>query len=161
MGAFMKEFTKSVLPHVPAFRRFASGHAMGIAAADALVMTVLKKLRARWMFLGFSDLKIEGYGLIHRLADDVAIFDEVESQAIPEYDTGIRCALRRLTTLDRSMILLTSVERLTFHEIGNALNVPAAFVINELPLARERLREIVELPLRASAHKGADFRRIK
>ena len=158
----MKEFTKNVLPHVPAFRRFASGHAMDIGAADALVMTVLKKLRARWMFFGFGDLKIEGYGLIHRLADnDVAISDEIESQAIPEYDIGIRCAVRRLSALDRSMILLTSVERLTFHEVGNALNVPATFVINELPLARERLREIVELPLRTGAHKAAHLRRIK
>lgn len=158
----MKEFTKNVLPHVPAFRRFASGHAMDIGAADALVMTALKKLKARWMFLGFCDLKIEGYGLIHRLAEnDVAIFEEVVCQAIPEYDTGIRSALTRLTALDRSMILLASVERLTFHEIGNALNVPATFVINELPLARERLREIVELPLRTGAHKAAHLRRIK
>lgn len=114
------------------------------------------------MFFGFGDLKIEGYGLIHLLADnDVAISDEIESQAIPEYDIGIRCAVRRLSALDRSMILLTSVERLTFHEVGNALNVPATFVINELPLARERLREIVELPLRTSAHKAAHLRRIK
>ncbi|MDK4723139.1 hypothetical protein PH552_27675 [Rhizobium sp. CNPSo 3968] len=135
---------------------------MDIGAADALVMTVLKMLRARWMLLGFSDLKIEGYGLIHRLAEnDVAIFEEVVCQAIPEYDTGIRSALTRLTALDRSMILLASVERLTFHEIGNALNVPATFVINELPLARERLREIVELPLRTGAHKAAHLRRIK
>lgn len=43
------------------------------------------------MFLGFGDMKIEGYGLIHSLAEnDVAIFDEVGSQAIPEHDTGSR-----------------------------------------------------------------------
>lgn len=158
----MKEFTRNVLPHVPAFRRFARGHAADIGSADALVMIALKKLKARWMFLGFGDLRIEGYGLIHSLAEsDVAIIDEVESQQMPENDTWIACTLRRLTALDRSMILLTSVEQLTFQEVGSALGIPHSFVINELPLARERLREFVEVPLRASAHKGTHLRSIK
>ena len=158
----MKEFTKNVLPHVPAFRRFASGHASDIGAADALVMTALKKLKARWMFLGFCDLKIEGYGLIHSLADDnVAISDEADSEPMRENDTGIACTLRRLTALDRSMILLTSVEQLTFQEVGSALGIPQSFVVNELPLARERLREFVEIPLRTSEPKSAHLRSIK
>jgi RNA polymerase sigma-70 factor (ECF subfamily) len=158
----MKEFTRNVLPYVPAFRRFASGHAADIGSADALVMIALKTLKARWMFLGFVGLKIEGYGLIHSLADDkAAIFDDADGEPIPEYDTGIACALRRLTTLDRSMILLTSVEQLTFQEVGSALGIPDSFVINELPLARERLREVVEIPLRTSARRGAHLRSIK
>jgi len=83
----MKEFTRNVLPYVPAFRRFASGHAADIGSADALVMIALKTLKARWMFLGFVGLKIEGYGLIHSLADDkAAIFDDADSEPIPEYD---------------------------------------------------------------------------
>lgn len=66
-----------------------------------------------------------------------------------------------MTALDRSMILLTSVEQLTFHEIGNALGLPESFVINELPLARERLSETVEIPLRTGAHKGAHLSSVK
>lgn len=112
--------------------------------------------------LGFDNVKIEGFGLIHRLAQsDLAICDGFDSKSTPENDAAIMCALRRLRTLDRSIILLTSVEQLSFHDVGNALGVPDNFVIVELPLARERLREIVELPLRTGAHKRAHLERIK
>lgn len=112
--------------------------------------------------LGLDNVKIEGFGLIHSLAQSgVAICDGFDSKSTLENDAVIVRALRRLRTLDRSMILLTSVEQLSFHDVANALGVPDSFVINELPLARERLREIVELPLRTGAHKRAHLERIK
>jgi len=112
--------------------------------------------------LGFDNVKIEGFGLIHSLAkSDVAICDGLDSKSMTENDDVIVRALRRLRRLDRSMILLTSVEQLSFHDVGSALGVPYSFVINELPLARERLREIVERPLRTGAHKRVHLERVK
>ncbi len=158
----MNEFATTVLQYVPAFRRFACGHTGGIQAADILVLAALKRLQVKWLFLKQEKPKLDGFGIIHRLIEGgiKGVPAKISLDRIPETDAEIANALRSLPATDRSIVLLASVELLAFEEIAHVLRVPVSFVIGELPYARERVRQVVESPLRSRPHKGAHLRRV-
>ncbi|NNH43716.1 sigma factor-like helix-turn-helix DNA-binding protein [Rhizobium laguerreae] len=159
----MKNFSEAVLPHLPSLRRFARGHCTDVDAADILVLSTLKKLRARWLWMGHSNVRLSALRLMCGLADG-------QASAMPSADhsenygqkfIGPTMALSKLAPVQRSSILLTSVERLSHREAAQVLNISEDELLRLLPQAREQLRLIVEAPFRQTLIKGPYLRRVK
>jgi RNA polymerase sigma-70 factor (ECF subfamily) len=53
-------------------------------------------------------------------------------------------AVNRLTAEHRQILLLVSVEELSYREIADELDIPLGTVMSRLARARERLREMIE-----------------
>ncbi|TBF82680.1 sigma factor-like helix-turn-helix DNA-binding protein [Rhizobium leguminosarum] len=159
----MKNFSEAVLPHLPSLRRFARGHCPDVDAADVLVLSTLKKLRARWLWMGHSNVRLSALRLMCGLVDG-------QASAMPSADhsenygqefIGPTMALSKLAPVQRSSILLTSVERLSHREAAQVLNISEDELLRLLPQAREQLRLIVEAPLRQTLIKRPYLRRVK
>lgn len=74
---------------------------------------------------------------------------------------GPAIALSKLAPVQRSSILLTSVERLSHREAAQVLDISDGELLRLLPQARERLRLIVEAPFRQTLINRPYLRRVK
>jgi RNA polymerase sigma-70 factor (ECF subfamily) len=74
---------------------------------------------------------------------------------------GPAIALSKLAPVQRSSILLTSVERLSHREAAQVLDISEGELLRLLPQAREQLRLIVEAQFRQTLIKRPYLRRVK
>lgn len=66
---------------------------------------------------------------------------------IPSYQCGdeVHAAFKKLSSMERSCILLKSVEQFSYKEIAHILEIPAATVMTHLARGRAKLRrELIE-----------------
>ncbi|WP_409995680.1 MULTISPECIES: hypothetical protein [Rhizobium] len=159
----MKNFSEAVLPHLPSLRRFARGHCQDVDAADALVLATLKKLRVRWLWMGHSNVRLSALRLMCRLVDGQASATPTadHSENYGQKFIGPAIALSKLAPVQRSSILLTSVERLSHRETAQVLDTSDGELLRLLPQVREQLRLIVEAPFRQTLIKRPYLRRVK
>lgn len=89
-----------------------------------------ERLHARWLtWFGRAD------------ADDEALGDNTESIIMAQADLA---AFSRLPTQQRALLLLVSVEGLSYKEAADTLNIPIGTVMSRLSRARAALRELTE-----------------
>ncbi|MBY3483419.1 sigma factor-like helix-turn-helix DNA-binding protein [Rhizobium laguerreae] len=159
----MKNFSEAVLPHLPSLRRFARGHCQDVDAADVLVLATLKKLRARWLWMGHSNVRLSALRLMCNLVvgQSSATPSADQSENYGQKFIGPTMALSKLAPVQRSSILLTSVERLSHREAAQVLDISEGELLRLLPQAREQLRLIVEAPFRQTLIKRPYLRRVK
>jgi RNA polymerase sigma-70 factor (ECF subfamily) len=151
---------RALLAHVPGLRRYAAALAGNAADADDLVQDCIERALARYDSLREPDsLGRWLRTILHNLyvtklrrrgAASVPIEDFAEDLAlsVPPEDQGqIRDLVRALSTLSvehRQVLLLISLEGLSYREVAEVLDIPIGTVMSRLARARERLRAMLE-----------------
>jgi RNA polymerase sigma-70 factor (ECF subfamily) len=151
---------RALLAHVPGLRRYAAALAGNAADADDLVQDCIERalvrrdtLRepdslGRWLRIILHNLYVTK--LRRRGAASVPIEDFAEDLAlsVPPEDQGqIRDLVRALGSLSvehRQVLLLISLEGLSYREVAEVLDIPIGTVMSRLARARERLRSLLD-----------------
>lgn len=156
----MDEMKRLVEPLIPALRRYARALMRDLTAADDLVQDCLERAVAHWeQRRQDGDVRSWLFSILHNLAvnqmrqaarrgrhDSIDSADEVTlahppTQEAPLLQRDIIKALATLPEEQRSVLLLVSVEELSYAEVARILDIPMGTVMSRLARAREKLRE--------------------
>lgn len=149
--------------HIPALRRYARALTGEAWAADDLVQDTLERACVKWrLWLAGSDLRAWLFTLMHNLyvsqlrlagrqGELARPLDLAELEADPpapasQLDAAIdlqRCLLR-LPHEQRIVLLLVTLEDLSYAEVARIVDVPVGTVMSRLSRARARLQELME-----------------
>jgi RNA polymerase sigma factor (sigma-70 family) len=166
-------------PLIPGLRRYARALLHDRAGADDLVQDCLERVIGRWrqhrvdgnarawVFTILRNLALNRLKQTARRGAHVAIEDADEgvfATAAGQEDGLRHCDLLRglqsLTEDQRSVLLLVSVEDLSYAEAARVLNVPLGTVMSRLSRARENLSWAMEVGSPAEASPPT-LRRVK
>ena len=148
---------------IPALRRYAAALLRNREDADDLVhdclVRALAKLHTRrddadvraWLFAIMHNLFISQLRR-NKIRQTAEPLDETHDSAVsmrPEQESGLHWrdmvrALNRLPVEQRAVVLLVSVEDLSYAEAASVLGIPIGTVMSRLARGRERLRQITE-----------------
>jgi RNA polymerase sigma-70 factor (ECF subfamily) len=148
-------------PLIPALRRYARALLRDVTAADDLVQDCLERAVAHWgQRRAGGDARSWVFTILHNLAmtelkrraarsSDVD-FESVEAwlPAAPSQEDGLHYgellgALAALPEDQRSVLLLVSVEDLSYADAAKVLGIPLGTVMSRLSRAREKLLKSV------------------
>ncbi|MGO6692579.1 RNA polymerase sigma factor [Rhizobium johnstonii] len=158
----MDDLLLQVEPMIPALRRYARGLVRDIEAADDIVQDCLEKVVLNWSRRRDDNPRSWAFAILHNLAvnrlrQDARRGGSVPIEDVPEatgaraatqedtvYGHEVMAAIERLPPDQRSILLLISVEDLTYAEAAKVLEIPLGTVMSRLSRAREQLRTILE-----------------
>jgi RNA polymerase sigma-70 factor (ECF subfamily) len=172
-----------LIEHIPALRRYARALTGDAWAADDLVQDTLERACTKWrLWLAGSDLRAWLFTLMHNLyvsqlrhagrqGELARPLDVTELDADPpappaQLDAVIdlqRCLLR-LPQEQRIVLLLVTLEDLSYAEVARIVDVPVGTVMSRLSRARTRLQELMEgapAPVPADTGAAPALRRLK
>jgi len=163
----MHDILAAVEPLIPALRRYARALLRDRTAADDLVHDCLERTISRWhQRRGDGDARTWVFAILHNLAvsrlrqaarrsahvtlddaDEAALARPGSQDAHLQHGDLLR-SLAALPEDQRSVLLLISVEQLSYADAARVLNVPIGTVMSRLSRARERLHRLMdgELP---------------
>ena len=164
--------SQAIADHLPGLRRYARALTGDTWAADDLVQDTLERACSKWrLWTQGSDLRAWLFAVMHNLfvnqlrssagqaAGRTVDIDEVEhGLKAPEASLGAaldlqRCLLR-LPPDQRAILLLVSMEDMSYREIAEITGVPIGTVMSRLSRARSRLQELLDAPAGiASSHE--------
>ena len=174
--------------HIPSLRRYARALTGNAWEADDLVQDTLERACIKWrLWLAGSDLRAWLFTMMHNIyVNDIrrgirqasaginVNVDDVKDELVaPDLGTSqsidLQRCLLRLPQDQRIVLLLVSLEDLSYEEVARITGVPIGTVMSRLSRARSRLRELMEpaaTPLApavdtASSHPTALLRRLK
>ncbi|WP_419757218.1 sigma-70 family RNA polymerase sigma factor [Acidisoma sp.] len=159
----MSDMARLIEPLIPALRRYARALVRDAAAADDLVQDCLERTISRWnqrrddgdtrawMFTILHNLAINRLRQKSRRGHHIQL-DDADDSAMAEpaaqedgiRQTDIMAAVNRLPEDQRSVLLLVSVEELSYADAARVLDVPVGTVMSRLARARERLRRMMQ-----------------
>jgi RNA polymerase sigma factor (sigma-70 family) len=163
--------------HIPDLRRYARALTGDAWAADDLVQDTLERACSKWRFwVAGSDLRAWLFTVMHNLFVDgtrraarspiaAVDVDEVAHQLAggggpPEQSIDLQRCLLRLPDDQREVLLLVTLQDLSYQNVARITGVPVGTVMSRLSRARTRLRELMEAP--ADAQPAAPLlRRLK
>lgn len=170
-----------LVDHIPSLRRYARSLTGDAWQADDLVQDTLERACSKWrLWTAGSDLRAWLFTLMHNIfvnqvrsavrraaAGTTVDADEVSGELVSE-DAGTaqsldlqRCLLR-LPEDQRAVVLLVSLEDLSYAEVAKITGVPVGTVMSRLSRARSRLRELMDEPAAVAAGPSAPLlRRLK
>jgi RNA polymerase sigma factor (sigma-70 family) len=174
----MNDMIRLVEPLIPALRRYAGGLTRNPAEADDLVQDCLERAVARWgQRREGGDVKTWLFTILHNLfvsrvrqrarrGAHMPIEDAGEpalTQA-PAQEHSLRHrelvkAVEALPPDQKSVLLLVTVEDMSYAEVAKVLGVPIGTVMSRLSRARERLRR--DLEGEGAGRGGLALRRVK
>jgi RNA polymerase sigma factor (sigma-70 family) len=176
----MKVMTVLIEPLIPALRRYAHGLTRDRATADDLVQDCLERAISRWhqrredndprswMFTILHNLAINRMRQKYRRGPHIPLEDADEGSLAlaPSHEDGLRHddllrALEGLPEDQRAILLLISVEDLSYAEAANVLKIPIGTVMSRLARARERLRRVLEGEPESTSVLSTHLRRVK
>lgn len=156
----MNDMMLLVEPQIPALRRYARALMRDLVMADDLVQDCLEKAVGHWsQRRQDGDVRTWLFSILHNLAvnqmrraarhgrhDSLEAADEAALAHPPTQETPLlqRDIMKALATLpeeQRSVLLLVSVEDLSYAEVARVLDIPLGTVMSRLARAREKLRE--------------------
>jgi RNA polymerase sigma factor (sigma-70 family) len=159
-------------PLIPALRRYARSLLRNPAAADDLVQDTLERSVSRWHQRRMDgDVRTWMFTILHNLAVNrmrqtvrrgrhLAIEDAEESavshpstQEDSMRQADIMAAVGRLPEDQRSVLLLISVEDLSYAEAARVLDIPIGTVMSRLARARAKLLRMMEEEMAPSAQR--------
>ncbi len=179
----MKDLLQQVEPMIPALRRYARALLRDAAAADDLVQDCLEKVITYWdSRRHHGDTRSWVFAILHNLAmttlrrhagtsglhvdiDDVA--ESLSTRATQEdalHYQDLMSALDALPAEQRSVLLLVSVEDMSYADTARVLDIPIGTVMSRLSRARDRLLRIMEsgeTATTAGSPRKAALRRVK
>ena len=163
---------RPLIDQIPALRRYARALTGDAWAADDLVQDTLERACAKWrLWLAGSDLRAWLFTLMHNLyvsqirrvvrQGDLArpldlgeLDQEPAAPAAPVESTiDLQRCLLRLPEEQRVVLLLVTLEDLSYAEVARITGVPVGTVMSRLSRARSRLQELMDAP--ASRHPAA------
>jgi RNA polymerase sigma-70 factor (ECF subfamily) len=154
-----------IVDHIPGLRRYARSLTGDAWTADDLVQDTLERACAKWqLWVAGTDLRAWLFTLMHNVfinqvrssvrlsSAGVAVnVDDVEDELIAP-DAGdlqamdLQRCLLRLPEDQRVVLLLVSLEDLSYEEVAKITGVPIGTVMSRLSRARSRLRELMDSP---------------
>lgn len=174
-----------IVDQIPGLRRYARVLTGDTWAADDLVQDTLERACSKWrLWAAGSDLRAWLFTVMHNLfanqvrrttrqtpggsvdIDDVA-HELVAPDANPGLALDLQNCLLRLPHEQRAVLLLVSMEDMSYAEVAKITGVPIGTVMSRLSRARSRLQELLDAPARscepqsASAEKVSPLRRLK
>ena len=157
-----REMIRLVEPLIPALRRYARALMREQASADDLVQDCLERAISRWhqrrqeddarswIFailhnLAMTRLRREARRPVHVALDDA---DAANLAFAAPQEDGLRHrdllnALAQLPDEQRTVLLLVTVEELSYSDAAQVLDVPIGTVMSRLSRARERLARLM------------------
>lgn len=151
-----------VEPLIPALRRYARALLHDRARADDLVQDCLERVIVRWgQRRNDGDTRKWVFAILHNLAMDqlrrarprahdvpLEAVDDAMLAVRAAQEDGLRYgdvlrALEQLPDEQRSVLLLVSVEDMTYEEAARVLDIPTGTVTSRLARAREKLLRIM------------------
>lgn len=178
-GRTTEDMMRLVQPLIPALRRYARTLLRDPANADDLVQDCLERVVTYWhQRRSAATARAWVFTILHNLAmsrlrqgarrglsvplEDV---DEGVMAQPPVQEHGLRQqellrALERLPEEQRSVLLLVSVEDLSYAEAAQALDIPIGTVMSRLARAREKLLRDMEVNPAGPAPRPS-LRRVK
>lgn len=174
----MDDLISQVEPMIPALRRYGRGLLHDAAAADDLVQDCLERVISHWHRRRSEDARTWVFTILHNLAVNRLRQASRRGQHVPFDDLGenflahratqedalkkadVMSALQQLPEEQRSVLLLVSVEDLSYSQVAEVLAIPIGTVMSRLSRGRERLRQILENPA-TGARPGSHLRRVK
>lgn len=169
-----------VEPLIPALRRYARSLLRDQSAADDLVQDCLERVISRWHLrrsdgnartwvftilhnLAINRLKQTARRGVHVTVDDVdeTAFATAPAQENRLHHRAVVEALSELPEDQRSVLLLISVEGLSYAETAAVLDIPIGTVMSRLSRARHRLAQMLEEGPDRLASAGTVLRRVK
>jgi RNA polymerase sigma-70 factor (ECF subfamily) len=175
----MNDILQLVEPMIPALRRYARGLVRDGAAADDLVQDCLERVVSHWHRRRNDDPRTWIFTILHNLAinrlrqktrrGEHLPFEKVDEASFAIKPTqedallrkDIMTALGQLPEDQRSVLLLVSVEDLSYAQVAEVLSIPIGTVMSRLSRARERLRSILDGAPEAGQKPGSHLRRVK
>lgn len=174
----MRDLMLIVEPVIPRLRRYARVLTRDAALADDLVQDCLERAITRWhQRRDGGDAQTWLFTILHNLASNQRRrsarrglhipVDEVAQAGLarpPEQAFGlerndVQAALDRLPDDLRAVVLLVSIEELSYADTARVLGIPVGTVMSRLSRARRRLREDLANP--ATPSNPSHLRRIK
>jgi RNA polymerase sigma factor (sigma-70 family) len=173
----MNDMIRLVEPLIPALRRYASALTRDPAEADDLVQDSLERAVSRWSQRRDGDVRTWMFTILHNLfvsrvrqrarrGVHLPIEDAGEAALMqaPAQEHGLRHrelvnAVAALPPEQKSVLLLVTVEDMSYAEVAKVLGVPVGTVMSRLSRARERLRR--DLAGDGAARDGSFLRRVK
>ena len=158
----MDDMAALLEPQIPGLRRYAWALLRDSEAADDLVQDTLERAISRWhlrrrdcdlrawlfaiernLFLsGIRQRNRRGPHLGSEALDDLPSSDSPQDAALGARD--VLASLDLLPEDQRSVLLLVTVEGLSYEDTARALDVPVGTVMSRLSRAREKLRGYME-----------------
>lgn len=152
-----------LIDQIPALRRYARALTGDAWAADDLVQDTLERACVKWrLWLAGSDLRAWLFTLMHNLYVsqlrrrlrqgelarplDLAALDQEPAAPASGADSAIdlqRCLLR-LPEEQRVVLLLVTLEDLSYAQVAGITGVPVGTVMSRLSRARSRLQELMD-----------------
>lgn len=153
----MSTVRRGLEPLIPALRRFARALSRDAETADDLVQdTLVRALRAEHLFHG-GDLRTWLFTILLNLDRNrrrglsrrphLAVVEDVDPPAAPTSDgTGrdIQRGLALLPSEQREVLLLVTLEGMSYREAADVQGVPIGTVMSRLSRARSALREHID-----------------
>ena len=175
----MNDMMLLIEPLIPALRRYARSLLRDRAAADDLLQDCLERAITRWhqrrnegdartwLFTILHNLAISRLRQLARRGRHVGLEEAGETATAqpPTQEQGLnhRAVLQALETLpeeQRSVLLLVSVEDLSYAEAARVLDIPVGTVMSRLSRAREKLSRAMA-PEASAAAQRPTLRRVK
>jgi RNA polymerase sigma-70 factor (ECF subfamily) len=175
----MNDMLAHVEPMIPALRRYARGLLGDVEASDDVVQDCLEKVVANWHRRRNENPRSWVFAILHNIAMNrlrqtrrrgsvVSIDDlpEANNATAPTqeqtvFGQEVMAAIKRLPPDHRSILLLISVEDLTYAGAAKVLEVPLGTVMSRLSRAREQLRVLLETPSPNALSGIRNIRRVK
>ncbi|WJH41167.1 RNA polymerase sigma factor [Aliirhizobium terrae] len=169
----MNDMLSQIEPMIPALRRYARGLLRDPETADDIVQDCLVRIVANWQKRRNEDARSWAFAILHNLAVNRLRQNTRRGAAMPIDDmpeaTGalqatqeetvfgheVMSAIDRLPPDHRAILLLISVEDMSYAEAGQVLGIPLGTVMSRLSRAREQLRKLLETaPQNEAGHRG-------
>jgi RNA polymerase sigma-70 factor (ECF subfamily) len=156
----MDEMDELITAQIPRLRRYARVLTGNSARADDLVQDCLERAWSRqhlwrpgsdlraWLFTIMHNVHTNNLRQYRRRPALVAFDDQQDSPALTSASTAdgtlalrdLAAALAALPPEQRAVLLLVTVEELSYGEVATIVGVPIGTVMSRLHRARERLR---------------------
>jgi len=148
-----------VVEQLPGLRRYARVLTGDAWAADDLVQDTLERACSKWrLWRSGSDLRAWLFTLMHNLylnqrrampslqrLEIEDIQDNLQANAPPSDDAlDLERCLQRLPAEQRAVLLLVTLEDLSYEETARILAIPVGTVMSRLSRARSRLSVLME-----------------
>jgi RNA polymerase sigma factor (sigma-70 family) len=163
---------QAIVDQIPALRRYARALTGDAWAADDLVQDTLERACSKWrLWIVGSDLRAWLFTVMHNLwvnqirrsarqsAGTRVDIDAVEHELVahdarlgPTLDLQ-RCLLR-LPPDQRAVLLLVSMEDMSYAEVARVTGVPLGTVMSRLSRARTRLQAMLDAPAQTPGTSG-------
>lgn len=170
----MSDFFEKLPQEIPALRRYARALTGSRELGDDLVQDCLERACARyrqwqpdsnlrkWLFTVMHNINANQIRRYTRRPEHLPI-ESAQDQCDPQsveaevQQRDIKTALNALPETQRQVVLLVSLEGLTYEEVASVLGIAMGTVMSRLHRGRERLRELL------SAHdtNTPEYRRLR